>query len=87
MPEAPEAAVFAVQVGAFENRKNAERVRSRMEKRYGVARLSLREGTPGLWRVLVGSEPTESAASQLAGRIRRDSGENTTAFVVRVDAA
>lgn len=87
MPEAPEAAVFAVQVGAFEDRRNAERIRRRMEKRYGVARLSLREGTPSLWRVLVGSEPSENAAAQLAGRIRQDSRENTTAFVVRLDAA
>ena len=86
-PEVPEAAAFAVQVGAFEDRRNAERVRRRMEKRYGVARLSLREGTPSLWRVLVGSEPTESAASQLASRIRKDSNENATAFVVRLDAA
>src|SRR5581483_10482438 len=87
VPEAPEAAVFAVQVGAFEDRRNAERIRRRMEKQYGVARLSLREGTPSLWRVLVGSEATENAAAELAGRIRKDSRENTTAFVVRLDAA
>src|SRR5579872_1174409 len=87
LPEAPETALFAVQVGAFQDRRNAERVRRRMEKRYGVARLSQREGTPTLWRVLVGSEPTENAAAQLAGRIRKDSRENTPAFVVRLDAA
>lgn len=87
LPEAPEAALFAVQVGAFQDRRNAEGVRRRMEKRYGVARLSLREGTPSVWRVLVGSEPSENAAAELAGRIRKDSGENATAFVVRIDAA
>jgi len=87
LPEAPEPALFAVQVGAFQDQKNAERVRRRMEKRYGVARVSLREGTPSLWRVLVGSEPSENAASDLAERIRKDSRENTTAFVVRLDAA
>jgi len=87
LPEAPETALFAVQVGAFQDRWNAERVRRRMEKRYGVARLSLREGTPSVWRVLVGSEASENAAAELAGRIRKDSGENATAFVVRIDAA
>jgi rare lipoprotein A len=78
---------FAVQVGAFRDRNNAERIRRQMESRYGVARLVLRDGTPSLWRVLVGSEASEDAAAQLAARIRQDSDENTTAFVVRVDAA
>jgi rare lipoprotein A len=78
---------YAVQVGAFRDRNNAERIRREMESRYGVARLVLRDGTPSLWRVLVGSEVTENAAAQLAARIRQDSDENTTAFVVRVDAA
>lgn len=78
---------YAVQVGAFRERNNAERIRRQMESRYGVARLVLRDGTPSLWRVLVGSEATENAAAQLAARIRQDSDESTTAFVVRVDAA
>jgi len=85
LPEAPEPAIFAVQVGAFQDRRNAERLRRRMEKEYGTARLCLRDGTPGLWRVLVGSESSESAAAQLANRIRKNSGENTPAFVVRLD--
>ena len=85
--EAGAAAVFAVQVGAFQDRGNAERLCRTMEGRYGAARLLLREGTPRLWRVLVGSENNERAAAQLANRIRKESGENTAAFVVRVDAA
>lgn len=82
-----EPTIYAVQVGAFRDRNNAERIRRQMESRYGVARLVLRDGSPSLWRVLVGSEATEDAAAQLAARIRQDSDENTTAFVVRVDAA
>ncbi len=84
LPDNPEPALFAVQVGAFQDRRNAERLRRRMEKQYGTARLCRRDGTPSLWRVLVGSEPSESAAGELANRIRRDSHENT-AFVVRLD--
>ena len=77
--------LFAVQVGAFQDRGNAERIRRHMESRYGVARLVLRDGTPGLWRVLVGSEASEDAADALAGRIRKESHEST-AFVVRLDS-
>ena len=78
---------FAVQVGAYQNRNNAERVRAAMEQRYGRARLVLRQASPPVWRVLVGLEPTMNAASGLAERIRQDTGsEHSTAFVVRVDS-
>ncbi|MBZ5575453.1 MAG: septal ring lytic transglycosylase RlpA family protein [Acidobacteriia bacterium] len=87
LPDTEAAGLFAVQVGAFSNRRRAERLRHRMESRYGLARVVERDGTSGLWRVLVGSEPTEDKAAALAQRIRKDSGENTPAFVVRVDAA
>ena len=81
------AARFAVQVGAFQDRRHAERLRRQMESRYGAARLVLRDGSPSLWRVLVGAESSESEANELAARIRKDSGENHVAFVVRLDAA
>jgi rare lipoprotein A len=87
LPEASTAAVFAVQVGAFQDRRNAERLRQRMASEYGTAQLCRRDGAPPLWRVLVGSDLTESAAARLAAQIRKDSGENITAFVVRLDAA
>lgn len=87
LPETPSAALFAVQVGAFQDRRNAEKLRRRMAARYGIAQLCLRDGAPSRWRVLVGSEMTENAAAALAERIRKDSGENTPAFVVRLDAA
>jgi rare lipoprotein A len=86
LPEVPGPALFAVQVGAFQDRRNAERRRRKMAQRYGAAQLCLREGSPKLWRVLVGQEPTESGAAELAGRIRRDSPEKISAFVVRLDA-
>ena len=86
LPEVPEPGLFAVQVGAFRDRRNAERVRSEMETRYGPARLVMRAGNPSMWRVLVGSEPSEDQANSLAVRIRQESGEKSQAFVVRVDS-
>ena len=84
-PDVLESVLFAVQVGAFRNRDNAERERSRMEQAYGSARLVKRADTPGLWRVLVGREKTEDAADSLKLRIRKESGERN-AFVVRLDS-
>jgi rare lipoprotein A len=78
--------LFAVQVGAFRDRANAERLRSRMEARYGSARLLERAENPSVWRVLVGAETTEDGANRLAERIRQDSVEKTPAFVVRIDS-
>jgi len=46
-----------------------------------------RNGTPALWRVLAGSRVTEMATEQLAGRIRKDSGEKTVALETRFDVA
>jgi rare lipoprotein A len=77
---------FGVQVGAFRNRDNAERLRRAMEAKYGRARLVQREDTPGVWHVVVGMESTEDGASALAGRIRGDDSSVTSAFVVRLDS-
>jgi rare lipoprotein A len=85
LPEVIEGMGYAVQVGAFRDRRNAERVRAQMEERYGTARLVPRAGNPEIWRVLVGSEPTESQASGLAERIRKESNEKSSPFVVRLD--
>ena len=59
--------LFAVQVGAFRDRANAERLRSQMEARYGSARLLQRAEDPSLWRVLVGAETSEDGREP-AGR-------------------
>ncbi|SPE29168.1 Rare lipoprotein A (fragment) [Candidatus Sulfopaludibacter sp. SbA6] len=79
------AALFAVQVGVFRDRRNAERVRADMAARYGSARLVPRQGDPPMWRVLVGAESTQDGANQLSDRIVRESGEKS-AFVVRLDS-
>lgn len=85
-PASLTAGEFAVQVGAFRERANAERVRGEMQKRYGSARLVRRDGKPPLWRVLVGSESSQDSAGNLAQRIRKDGGESREAFVVRIDS-
>ena len=84
-PEAVAPGVFAVQVGAFRDRANAERVRTRMASQYGAALLIERPEDPGVWRVMVGAEATEEGANALAERIRQETGERK-AFVVRLDS-
>ena len=86
IPDYVSPAVFAVQVGAFRDRANAERLRAEMESRYGSARLVQRADSPDLWRVVAGSEATEEGANSLAERIRGELGEKFAAFVVRVDS-
>jgi rare lipoprotein A len=81
-PDSPLEARFGVQVGAFQDRGNADRCMERMRVLYGAARLSLRGGDPALWRVVVGAEASEEAARILAARIR-DSGER--GFVARIE--
>jgi cell division protein FtsN len=75
-----------VQVGAFTDRRNAERVQSSLERVYGHATIVMRDGRPVQWRVLVGSEETEEGATALAERIRADpAAQAASAFVVRLD--
>jgi rare lipoprotein A len=81
-PPNQEADLYAVQAGAFEDRKTAERVRGELQQRYGSARLVRRDARVPLWRVLVGKEDDYSRAQGLAERIRRGHGP---AFVVRLD--
>jgi len=78
------AAQFAVQVGAFADRERADQVRAAMEQRYGSARIVLRQGSPPLWRVLVGRETSPDSARQLAQHLQ---GEVDHCFVVRLDDA
>jgi rare lipoprotein A len=85
MPETTRTGVYAVQVGAFRDKSNAERQRIRMAAKYGAARIVLRDGTPALWRVLVGAEKTEEGADSLRLKIHRESGERN-GFVVRLDS-
>jgi|SRR5450432_164378 rare lipoprotein A len=83
-PPAPEASVFAVQVGLFRNRDNAIKLHQQMQTRYGTARIVEREGSVPMYRVLAGAEPTPESAEALAVRIRGDISV-PEAFVVRLD--
>jgi rare lipoprotein A len=85
-PSAAAQAHFGVQVGAFRDRDNAERLRRSMEAKYGRARLVRRADTPGWWHVVVGMESTQDAALALADRIRAENSVVTAAFVVRLDS-
>jgi len=73
---------YAVQAGAFQEKERAERLRASLEAEYGSARLVQRKGYPQLWRVLVGRERSEMAASLLSQRVRETAGSG---FVVRLD--
>lgn len=74
---------YGVQIGAFAVRANAERLRDEYAQRFGKAQLLLKQGSQPLWRVVVGREPSVTAAQQLAGSL---STENKSVFVVRLDA-
>lgn len=83
-PEPVSSGAFAVQVGAFRERGNAERNVEAMRRAYGAATIAERSGDPVLFRVLAGSEVSPEAAEVLARRIRTE--QNTPqAFVVRLD--
>lgn len=83
-PNSPIPAQFAVQVGAFRERANADRMQQLMTTAYGSAKLVVRQGDPALWRVLAGAEPSPDAAEALARRIRQEQNVSA-AFVVRLD--
>jgi len=75
---------FAVQVGAFEDRSNAERLAASLRARYPNCRVVRRESSSPPWRVLVGAEVSPEAAGALAQELRGEFGD---AFVVRLDEA
>jgi len=86
IPELAEKEVYAVQVGAYRDRGNAERVLAEMSAKYGSAKLVPRQGTGTIWRVLVGAETSPQAAEELARKIRQEGNEKSSAFVVRLDS-
>ncbi len=83
-PPVPEPALFAVQIGAFREKANADRAERSMVAAYGAAKAVLRGGDPPVWRILAGRETSPDAAEALAARIRADQHE-PQAFVVRLD--
>jgi rare lipoprotein A len=80
------AGTFSVQIGAFAERINAERVRNQLGPRFQPIFIQEYDSPAGhLFRVRVGSVFSEAAAQQLAARLQSDSGFQT--FVVRLDEA
>jgi rare lipoprotein A len=78
-------AVFAVQVGAFLDPANAERLKDLIGASFGpVVIVSFDRGDGLFYRVRVGQEGSEGAALELAERIRSANLASQT-FVVRVN--
>jgi len=65
---------YAVQAGAFADRERAEGLRARMAEVFGEARVLATDGTPPLWRVVVGRAIALERANELAVRVREETG-------------
>jgi rare lipoprotein A len=74
---------YGVQIGAFANYGNAERIRAKLQDRFGYAQLSLKQGRVPLYRVLAGRVASQEQAQQMATQL---ASEFQKVFVVRLDA-
>lgn len=81
-PLAAAQSVFAVQVGAFENLKSAEDLKSRLSRKFPSVSIQTFGSAAPIYRVRVGSEPDMESASKLASQLRK---QNLSVFVVRVE--
>jgi peptidoglycan lytic transglycosylase len=80
----PEVGEFTVQIGAFTERANAERLRDRLRERYQPIFIQDYDAPTGhFYRVRVGQAPNQAAAQQLALRLQASDGFLT--FVTRLD--
>jgi rare lipoprotein A len=80
----PTSGFFTVQVGAFHDRGNAERLRQRLNASYSPIFIQQYDSPDGLfYRVRVGKVPGEDAAHQFGEQLR--SREGFTPMVVRLD--
>ena len=80
----PTSGFFTVQVGAFRDRNNAERLRQRLNASYSPIFIQQYDSPDGLfYRVRVGKVPGEDAAHQFGEQLR--SREGFTPMVVRLD--
>jgi SPOR domain len=82
VPPTRAAEVFAVQVGAFQQRNQAEKLQTQLQRKYGTGQLIFRDRSQQ-WSVLVGLEPTVEGANALALQLDKNDGP---AFVVLVDS-
>jgi len=74
---------YAVQVGAFRVRANAESMARKLEAEFAPVSIVERDSDVTVWRVLVGRKAALDEAEQLAGALRARLG--TGALVVRLD--
>ncbi len=80
-----EPGIFAVQVGAFKERGNADRLKESIKSRYGPVTIQgFDRGDGFFYRVRVGRENSEQAARELASNLRRANLASET-FVVRLN--
>ena len=80
----PTAGFFTVQVGAFRERANAERLRDRLSAAYSPIFIQQFDSADGaLYRVRVGKISGEDAARQFSEQLRER--ESFTPFVIRLD--
>jgi len=80
----PTAGFFTVQVGAFRDRNNAERLRDRLSTSYSPIFIQQYDSPDGIfYRVRVGKVSGEEAARQFGEQVRAHSEFNP--FVVRLD--
>jgi len=80
----PTAGFFTVQVGAFRERANADRLRDRLSAFYSPIFIQQYDSADGvLYRVRVGKISGEDAARQFSERLRER--ESFTPFVIRLD--
>lgn len=78
----PATDAFGVQVGAFADRSNAERLRESLARTYGSAAIARRDGDRVLWRVIAGNFRDEESAAAFASGLRT---LYPDCFVVRLD--
>jgi len=80
----PTSGFFTVQVGAFRERTNAERLRDRLSATYSPIYIQLYDSPDGvLYRVRVGKISGEDSAHQFSDQLRAR--EGFTPFVTRLD--
>jgi rare lipoprotein A len=80
----PTSGFFTVQVGAFRDRGNAERLRERLNAEYSPIFIQQYDSPDGLfYRVRVGKVPGENAAQNFGEKLRNREGFKT--MVVRLD--
>lgn len=81
----PPPGTYAVQVGAFRDRRNAERLKDQISRYYGPVVIQTFDRGDGLFhRVRVGRETTEEGARELARKLREANFASET-FIVRID--